>query len=87
MCVFVISSACVSITSHACARRIAQVEFEDGTSLVLTGDGTSVVSVSKGGVVSLLPLAALPDDPHLLKRLTYTREVLQQLTSPPSKQP
>ena len=70
-------------TRHATIFRLSdravQVEFVDGSSLRLCGGERRVVFTSKVGIVNGYAMQALPEDPHLAKRLQYAQDVLSQV--------
>ena len=71
-------------TRHAILFRLSnrtiQVRFKDGSEVLLSSEAAATVFVSKTGRRSAHRLSALPeDDPELLRRLRYVKEVLHQL--------
>lgn len=59
---------------------LVQVEFTDGSQLVLSGDGASAAYVDAGGRETEHALSPPPADPSLLKRLKYVRSVLGSMS-------
>ena len=72
-------------TKHAVLFRLSnrtiQVCFQDGSEVLLSSEASACVFTSKGGVRGCHSLGALPQDPELLRRLRYVKEVLHQLVS------
>ena len=72
-------------TKHAVLFRLSnrtiQVCFQDGSEVLLSSEASACVFTSKGGVRGCHSLGALPQDPELLRRLRYGKEVLHQLVS------
>ncbi|CAG9463967.1 unnamed protein product [Pedinophyceae sp. YPF-701] len=72
-------------TKHAMIFRLnnktIQVEFFDASGLVLASEGGDVTYTDKTGRTQHLRLDRLPEDPHLLKRLRYCKDVLSSLVS------
>lgn len=68
------------LLANLALRLFFQVEFQDGTQLVLCSATSQVRYRESSGGVQQHALANLPRDPQLLKRLKYTRELLPQLT-------
>ena len=70
-------------TKHAMVFRLnnkaIQVEFLDGSGLVLASRGSDMTYTDRKGATQYLSLNDLPDDVHLLKRLRYTKDLLSQL--------
>ena len=72
-------------TKHAVLFRLSnrtiQVCFQDGSEVLLSSEASACVFTSKAGARMCHSLAALPQDPELLRRLRYVKEVLHQLVS------
>ena len=63
------------------SNRTIQVCFQDGSEVLLSSEASSCVFTSKSGTRTCHSLGALPQDPELLRRLRYVKEVLHQLVS------
>ena len=57
----------------------SQVNFNDGTELILSGNSRTVMYVSSDLKKASYSLERLPNDNNLIRRLKYTREVLFHL--------
>ena len=72
-------------TKHAVLFRLSnrtiQVCFQDGSEVLLSSEASACVFTSKSGTRTCHSLGALPQDPELLRRLRYVKEVLHQLVS------
>ena len=72
-------------TKHAVLFRLSnrtiQVCFQDGSEVLLSSEASACVFTSKSGARTCHSLGALPQDPELLRRLRYVKEVLHQLVS------
>ena len=70
-------------TKHAVLFRLSnrtiQVNFHDGSEVLLSSEAAATVFTSKSGARGVHALADLPADPELLRRLRYVKEVLHQL--------
>ena len=71
-------------TRHATVFRLSnrtiQVDFRDGSEILLCGVGRAVTYVDRGQKARVTyALSALPESPELLKRLKYTKDILVQL--------
>ena len=70
-------------TKHAILFRLSnrtiQVNFTDGSEVLLSSEAAAAVFVGKNGTRAIHALANLPADPELLRRLRYVKEVLHQL--------
>lgn len=58
--------------------RVPQVEFSDSASLYVSGDRSQVIMV-RGGEATMHSMDRLPEDPDLIRRLTFTRDVLREI--------
>ena len=56
-----------------------QVDFNDGTEIMLSSEMQSVTYVNKAQSSGTHWLSKLPQDLELLKRLKYTKDILLQL--------
>ena len=63
------------------SNRLIQVEFNDGSQLVLGGDGARVCYVETSGTATEYALGSLPANASLKKRLKYVRQVLASMSS------
>jgi polo-like kinase 1 len=61
------------------SNRTIQVNFQDGSEVLLSSEAAATVFTSKSGARGTHALAKLPADPELLRRLKYVKEVLHQL--------
>ena len=59
------------------------MSFNDGTEVLLCSDVHAVVYYDKEGRRRSYALAALPNEPTLLRRLKYTKDLLFQLVARP----
>lgn len=70
-------------TKHATLFRLSnrtiQVNFQDGSEVLLSSEAAATVFTSKTGRRGVYVLSDLPSDPELLRRLRYVKEVLHQL--------
>ena len=70
-------------TKHAVLFRLSnrtiQVNFHDGSEVLLSSEAAATVFTSKSGARGVHALADLPADAELLRRLRYVKEVLHQL--------
>ena len=70
-------------TKHAVifrlSNKVIQVDFNDGTEIMLSSEMQSVTYVNKLRVCSTHWLSQLPQDLELLKRLKYSKDILLQL--------
>mmetsp|Transcript_12033 Transcript_12033/g.33840 ORF Transcript_12033/g.33840 Transcript_12033/m.33840 type:complete len:934 (-) Transcript_12033:498-3299(-) len=70
-------------TKHAIifrmSNKVIQVDFNDGTEIILSSEMQSVTYVNKAQFSGTHWLSKLPQDLELLKRLKYTKDILLQL--------
>lgn len=67
------------------SNKAIQVAFQDATEIVLSSGARAVSYLDKTGVRREHMLTNLPNDPELLRRLRYTKEVLYHLINTSSK--